>query len=255
MSWGVNWPTRTGRSGRGKWLSGVSRSVPSDWDRLTPQLCAREVIASSECDDDFGHHLARVAWQQGVVDVPRMAFVADGARVNGTIYKHHFSPMTGILDLMHALSDAWKAATTLDDTAAYRRDATGIWQGQVAPVIDELTPRLSTPRTLPTNSPTEDPVPRAITDDTNHQHRMNDPPIPPARLATDQQPHRIHHPTNSHPHPRQRKVLPPRDRQNPPATPRRILSDSHPLHTFWPRWQKRQTRANTNRKQPACPPI
>jgi len=52
--------------------------------------------------------------------------------------------MTGILDLMHALSYAWKAAKALDEPAAYQRYATWIWQGEVVKVIDELKQRLST---------------------------------------------------------------------------------------------------------------
>jgi len=150
----------------------------SGWDQLTPQLISREVIASSQCGDEFGHHLEFVAWQQGVIDAPRMAFVADGASVNWAIHKQHLSQMTGILDLMHALSYAWKAAKALGEPAAYQRYATWIWQGEVVKVIDELMQRLSTSNasaeesTLQ-DSDTENPVQRAITYYTHHQHRMN----------------------------------------------------------------------------------
>ena len=153
---------------------------PSGWDQLTPELLSREVIASSQCGDDFGHHLEQAAWQQGVVDAPRMAFVADGASVNWTIHQEHFSQLTGILDLMHALSYAWKAAKALEDTAAYERYATWIWQGEVQQVIDELKRRLSPPNaageeSTMAGSATEDPVQRAITYYTNHKHRMHYP--------------------------------------------------------------------------------
>jgi hypothetical protein len=58
--------------------------------------------------------------------------------VNWTIHKQHFSHMTGILDLMHALSYAWKAAKALEDRQAYERFANWIWQGSVKQVIEEL---------------------------------------------------------------------------------------------------------------------
>lgn len=75
------------------------------------------------------------------MNAPRIAFVADGAAVNWTIHKEHFSQMTGILDLMHALSHAWKVAKTLEDAAAYERYASWIWQEKVVKVIDELQGR------------------------------------------------------------------------------------------------------------------
>lgn len=119
--------------------------TPSDWDQLTLKRLSREVIASSECGEDFGHHLESVAWQRGVVDASRTAFVADGAGVNWTIHIRHFSQMTGILDLMHALSYAWKAAKALEDTTAYKRHATWIWQGEVDKVIrSSLTTQMKT---------------------------------------------------------------------------------------------------------------
>lgn len=34
---------------------------PAGWDQLTPKLISREVIASSQCGDDFGHHLEHAA--------------------------------------------------------------------------------------------------------------------------------------------------------------------------------------------------
>jgi hypothetical protein len=229
----------------------VGEHVRAGWDQLTPQLLSRDVIASSECGEDFGHHLEFAAWQQGVIDAPRMAFVADGASVNWTIHKQHFSQMTGILDLMHALSYAWKAARALGDTAAYQCYATWIWQGNVAQVIDELTRRRSTFRVPPGEGPIEDPVQRAITYYTNHRHRMNYPQYRQLGLPL----------TSSHIESTiklmniRMKGSQKFFRQDTGETLLQLradsLSDSAPLKTFWPRWLKKQTGANSYRKQPA----
>lgn len=225
-----------------------------DWHQLTPTLLSREVIASSQCGDDFGHHLEFIAWQQGVVDAPRMAFVADGASVNWTIHKAHFSQMPGILDLMHALSYAWKAAKALADPAAYKRYATWIWQGHVAQVIDELRRRSPPAHASSEESPikddaTVDPVQRAITYYSNHQHRMNYPEYRQQGLPL----------TSSHIE-STIKLINIRMKgsekffnRNTGETLLQLradsLCDSHPLTTFWPRWLKQQTGANSYRKQ------
>lgn len=223
----------------------------TDWAEISPQLLSREVIASSECGEDFGHHLEFTAWQRGVVDAPRMAFVADGASVNWTIHKQHFSQMTGVLDLMHALSYAWKAAKALDDTAAYQCYATWIWQGEVAKVIDELTRRSSTGSVPPGEPSSEDPVQRAITYYTNHRYRMNYPQYRQLGLPL----------TSSHIESTiklmniRMKGSEKFFRQDTGETLLQLradsLSDSTPLKQFWSRWLKKQTGANTYRNQPA----
>lgn len=109
------------------------------WPKLAPKLLSREVIASSAPAEEFGRQLEWKAWERGVHSASRQAFVADGLTVNWAIHKRHFSQMTGILDLMHALSYAWRAAAVLpDDPTAYRRYAGWIWQGKVCRVIAEL---------------------------------------------------------------------------------------------------------------------
>ena len=106
-----------------------------DWRELAPELLSREVIASSEEAEDFGWHLEWKAWTQGVFTARRQAFVADGLAVNWNIHKRHFSQTTPILDLMHALSYAWRAAAGLDDMRLYGRWAEWIWQGRVEWVL------------------------------------------------------------------------------------------------------------------------
>lgn len=85
-----------------------------DWKDLAPKFVSRDVVASSENADTFGRHLEWKAWELGIHAAERQAFVADGLAANWTIHKQHFSQMTGILDLMHALSYAWRAAAVFN---------------------------------------------------------------------------------------------------------------------------------------------
>jgi hypothetical protein len=136
------------------------------------------VIASSAEAESFGWHLDWKAWTQGVPAAARQAFVADGQAVNWTIHRCHFSQMTGILDLMHALSYAWQAGAAVEDFAAYRRYATWIWQGQVARVIAELKQhqqRLGLPDAATKTSDPRELIARAVTYYVNHQHLMDYP--------------------------------------------------------------------------------
>lgn len=112
--------------------------MESDWQQLTPKLLSREVIASSEEAEGFGRYLEWKAWTKGVFGAERQAFVADGLAVNWRIHKRHFSQSTPILDLMHTLSYAWRAAAGLEDRRLYARWACGIWQGRVDWVVAEL---------------------------------------------------------------------------------------------------------------------
>lgn len=226
----------------------------SNWNQLAPTLLSREVIASSECGSDFGHHLESVAWQQGVIDAPRTAFVADGASVNWTIHRQHFSHMTGILDLMHALSYAWKAAKALEDRPAYERYATWIWQGEVGNVIDELKSRQPPKKTSSHESSSEDPpdpIARAITYFTNHGHQMNYPKYRQQGLPL----------TSSHIESTIKQInirMKGSEKFFGRETGETLLQlradslcQSQPLNQFWSRWFKTQTGANTYRKQVA----
>jgi hypothetical protein len=101
-------------------------------------VLSREVVASGQDADSFGRLLEYRAWTSGLHVAECGAFVADGLQVNWTIHARHFSHLTGVLDLMHALSYAWRAAAGLSDPAAYRRFARAIWEGRVDAVIEEL---------------------------------------------------------------------------------------------------------------------
>ena len=102
--------------------------------------------------------------------------MADGASTNWTIHRKHFSQMTGVLDLMHALSYAYRAAAVLDDSHAYRRYAEWIWQGNVQRVIHELKThqrRLGLPEKDAGDADLRQRLHRALTDYTNHRRLMN----------------------------------------------------------------------------------
>lgn len=236
--------------------SGEPSDSISSWDQLTPKLLSREVVASSECGKDFGHHLESIAWQQGVIDAPRTAFVADGASVNWTIHKQHFSHMTGILDLMHALSYAWKAAKALEGSSSYQRYAKWIWQGEVAKVIEELQPLKSQADKTSPDEPSsdhsqDDSIERAITYFTNHRHLMNYPKYRQQGLPL----------TSSHIESTIKQInirMKGSEKFFGKETGETLLqlradsiSDSRPLDQFWPRWLNQQTGANTYRKQTA----
>lgn len=217
------------------------------WSDFAPQLLSKEVIASSECGADFGHHLESVVWQEGVVDAPRTAFVSDGAAVNWTIHKRHFSHMTGILDLMHALSYAYRAARVVEDsTATYQRWAKAIWQGRVADVISELQTEVDK-----NNRPEDqlEPLRRALTYYKNHRQRMNYPEYRKQGLPL----------TSSLMESTIKQInirMKGSEKFFGKATGETLLqlradsiSHSRPLDQFWPRWRSQQTGTNTYRKQ------
>jgi hypothetical protein len=143
----------------------------------TPTIVAREVIASTE-GTDIARHLEWVAWEQGITAASRQAFVADGASSIWAIHKQYFGQMTPILDLMHALSYAYRAAAVLADAGLYRRWAEAIWQGRVHDVLAELQTHQQRLGFPPQDASADDPrqrVARAITYYTHHQSRMNYP--------------------------------------------------------------------------------
>ena len=161
--------------------TGVERvSVRSarGWPDIAPEVLSREVVASGQDADSFGRLLEYRAWTSGLHAAECGAFVADGLQVNWTIHARHFSHLTGVLDLMHALSYAWRAAAGLSDPAAYRRFARAIWEGRVDAVIEELRghlERLGPPPEAPPTSDTRQRLAAAVTYYDNHRHLMNYP--------------------------------------------------------------------------------
>lgn len=234
--------------------SGAEAATPDEpareWPDVAPELVSREVIASSAEAESFGWHLEWKAWTQGVPAAARQAFVADGQAANWTIHRCHFSQMTGILDLMHALSYAWQAGAAVEDPAAYRRYATWIWQGQVACVIAELRQhqqRLGLPDAGTKTSDSRAHIARAVTYYANHEHLMDYPSYRQQGLPL----------TSSHME-STIKLISARVkgtekfwRQDNGESLLQLradsLSDSKPLDKFWNHWRAGQTGSNTYR--------
>jgi len=215
-----------------------------------PRLLRREMIASTEESASFGWHLQWKAWQQGVSAAKRQAFVADGASVNWTIHRKHFSQMIGVLDLMHALSYAYRAAAVLDDPKAYRRFAEWIWQGNVRRVIHELKAhqqQFGLPEKEAGEADPRQRIHRALTYYTNHQNRMNYPEYRRQGLPL----------TSSHIESAIKQINARvkgtekfwrNDHANAVLQLRAdSLSDSQPLKKFWTRWRANITGANRYR--------
>jgi len=215
----------------------------------TPKVVSREVIASTE-GTAVARHLEWVAWEHGITSAPRQAFVADGASSIWAIHKKYFSQMTAIVDLMHALSYAYRAAAVLDEEGLYCRWARVIWQGRVGEVLSELTiyqERLGAP---PPDASADDPrqrIARAVTYYTHHRSRMNYPeyrrlglPITSSLMesAIKQLSRRVKGTEKFWNQPTADAILQLRADS---------LSDSRPLKKFWTRWQQKITGTNRYR--------
>ena len=164
--------------------------------------------------------------------------------------------MTGVLDLMHALSYAYRAAAgptfgrCPDDPQAYRRFAEWIWQGNVRRVIHELKThqkRLGLPEKDAGEADPRQRIHRALTYYTNHQKRMNYPEYRRQGLPL----------TSSHIESAIKQINARvkgtekfwrNDHANAVLQLRAdSLSDSQPLKKFWTRWRANQTGANRYR--------
>ena len=226
--------------------SGETNKAGFDW---TPAIVSREVIASIE-GTDIARHLESVAWEHGITAAPRQAFVADGASSIWAIHKKYFSQMTGILDLMHGLSYAYRAAAVLDEAGLYRRWALAIWQGRVGDVLTELKQHQERLGAPPPDTSADDPrhrIHRAVTYYTHHRSRMNYPeyrrlglPITSSLMESTikQLSQRIKGTEKFWNKTTANAILQLRAD---------LLSDSTPLRAFWSRWEQKITGTNRYR--------
>jgi hypothetical protein len=215
----------------------------------TPAIVSREMIASTE-GTDVARHLEWIAWEHGITAAQRQAFVADGAASIWAIHKKYFSQMTAIIDLMHALSYAYRAAAALDEEGLYCRWARAIWQGRIGDVLAELTAHQERLGVPPPDASADDPrqrIGRAVTYYTNHRSRMNYPeyrrlglPITSSLMesAIKQLSRRVKGTEKFWNRPTAAAILQLRADS---------LSDSDPLREFWTRWQQKITGTNRYR--------
>jgi hypothetical protein len=214
----------------------------------SPELISREVVASSVEAESFGWQLATRAWQRGFPSAERQAFVADGAHVNWTIQRRHFSHATPILDLMHALSYAFTAALAMSEQEVYRRWAEWIWKGEVDKVIAALEARQQQIGKPPPDASPADPrsrIERALTYYQYHRLRMRYPEYRRLGLPL----------TSSHIESTIKQInrrVKGTEKFWSQATSEAVLqlradylSDSTPLDSYWLRRQARQTGGNT----------
>lgn len=160
----------------------VEELVPCGYQ--PPKVVDRDVIASRCESRRFGKHLAAQAWRLGLFAAKRKAWISDGQNWLWTEWEKHFKPFgfVPILDFIHALTHVYAAAMAGRPLAAgwevYVRWITGIWQGNVLPVIAELAGRQQELGT-PANDDGET-SPRRLVADTltylqNQKDRMNYP--------------------------------------------------------------------------------
>lgn len=173
--------------------------------------------------------------------------MADGAHVNWTIQRQHFSRATPILDLMHALSYAFSAAEAVAEKAAFRQWARWIWAGAVDRVIAALREHQARLGKPPAEASPTDPrerSDRALTYYEYHRSRMNYPEYRRLGLPL----------TSSHIESTIKQInrrVKGSEKFWSRCTSEAVLqlradhlSDSQPLNSFWLRHQARQTGVN-----------
>jgi hypothetical protein len=241
-------------------ISATSEPIPKQpmatLDEATypaPKLVSREVVASGAEAESFGWQLAARAWQRGFPAAERQAFVADGAHVNWSIQRQHFSHATAILDLMHALSYAFSAAEAVVEEDVFRRWAEWIWKGDVDRVIAALREhqgRLGKPPVEASPTDPRERIDRALTYYEYHRSRMNYPeyrrlgmPLTSSHIESTikQINRRVKGTEKFWSQAMSEAVLQLRAD---------YLSDSVPLAPFWLRHQSRQTGANAYAQAP-----
>jgi hypothetical protein len=110
-----------------------------------PKRLVRSVLASRARSEDFGPMMHQAAWGRNFFGAKRQVFLGDGAAVNWTIHREHFSTFLPVLDFVHALSYVFAAAFAgqplSEGTEVYRRWIQAVWSGHVATILAELERR------------------------------------------------------------------------------------------------------------------
>ena len=145
-----------------------------------PQRLVRSVVASRVRSEDFGPIMHQAAWARNFFAAQRRVFLGDGAAVNWTIHRHHFSTFVPVLDFVHALSYIFAAAfagrSPAEGEPIYRRWIQAVWSGAVLTVIEELEARSSELGQPPEHSGDSDPrrlVAEALSYLRNNADRMH----------------------------------------------------------------------------------
>ncbi len=103
----------------------------------------KTVVATRRGYDHLGEAMAAEAYHRGFNKAPSKACIADGLKVNWSLWGRHFSHYTPITDLMHALSYVYcaaisTAATVEDGWETYLKWLGLVWAGDVSAVINAM---------------------------------------------------------------------------------------------------------------------
>jgi hypothetical protein len=164
----------------GQTNSSSSDRQETDQRAKSPEVLVKSVVATKRPYAALGLMLAAAAWARGFAAAARKAFVADGAEVNWTLWRRHFSHYTPILDFIHAISRVFQAAMAgqkfVDGWPVYCRWAQWLWSGRVADILAELAERSRELGPPGKDDPATSPrrlVHEALTYLRNHQAFMN----------------------------------------------------------------------------------
>jgi hypothetical protein len=110
-----------------------------------PVPLVRTVVASRRSVGPFGWLLASAAYARGFAAAPRKAFLGDGSETIWSVWQHHFSQYTPIVDFIHALCYVYAAAiagrTVSEAWREYCCWAQWLWSGEVETLITAMEER------------------------------------------------------------------------------------------------------------------
>ena len=118
----------------------VAHPDPIDWQ---PERLVRTCVATTRDSEQFGRLVGAEAKARNFEAASRRAFVGDGQGYNWAIQKRWFAEYVPVVDFIHVLGYAWRAACATGSGEAeqwdrYARWMRGCWQGRVSEVLTEM---------------------------------------------------------------------------------------------------------------------
>jgi hypothetical protein len=150
-----------------------------------PRPLVRTCVASMATSRRFGPMVAAEAQSRNFYAARRGAFVADGQKYNGTIWRGYFRDFEPIVDFLHVLCYLYLSAYAVggadqDRWLRYTRWLRACWQGQVEEVLTELAAAGEQLGSIREGEVVEDKDPRRLVREAlvylkNNPSRMNYP--------------------------------------------------------------------------------
>jgi hypothetical protein len=110
-----------------------------------PEVQDKHLTATRQPWAEFGPMVAALAWGLGFFQAVRKAFLGDGSENNWALWRRYFSSFEPILDIIHAISYIFAAATAgrpfPEGWPCYVRWAKWLWAGEPERIIAELAQR------------------------------------------------------------------------------------------------------------------